>query len=221
MEAAAAAPRLYCFGCSKALKAAKRCTRCKLAAYCGADCQRRHWSAPLYPHKMWCYPDARFGENVLPEDALPETDTALKACGDRMREAFRHCPDPSANALFATYVMLCYSALCDMRYGEAPADHILGEFVLFFEAAMRPFVVDQPLVWLRKWLSEWDRRTKADTPDAYALRALTGVLQRHADASPEKQNQLAREALRAGPHRYTDEQLEAYIKSMKRYHHRS
>ncbi len=213
---ASAVAHHYCCQCSKSIEAAARwrCSRCKVARYCGPACQRQHW-AGVQPHRLWCYEGVRYGDHTMPEAALPESDAELKACGDRMREAFRQCPVVESNALFSRYVMLCYSALCHMRHERASAERINGEFLAFFEAAMLPFVVDRPMERLKQWLREWDRSVQSETPSGYALRALTLVLQEHADAGPEEQARLGREALRAAPYRYTDEQIDSYIKSMK------
>jgi hypothetical protein len=42
-----------CYKCRKVLENAKRCGACRIALYCGRECQQQHWPQ----HKVYCVPE--------------------------------------------------------------------------------------------------------------------------------------------------------------------
>eukprot|EP00002_Diphylleia_rotans_P016553 TRINITY_DN3222_c0_g2_i1.p1 TRINITY_DN3222_c0_g2~~TRINITY_DN3222_c0_g2_i1.p1 ORF type:complete len:545 (+),score=78.04 TRINITY_DN3222_c0_g2_i1:47-1681(+) len=52
-------PRSFCWDCGK--EASTRCAICKVAYYCGKDCQKTAW---VYEHKIRCSPDRALLKNI-------------------------------------------------------------------------------------------------------------------------------------------------------------
>ena len=80
---------LTCLFCAREPVHAQRCSRCKVAIYCGAECQKAHWKT----HRADCKPTCAESRTAKATDADHNTDHWLKVL---------RCDPENANAWYHT-----------------------------------------------------------------------------------------------------------------------
>jgi len=87
-----------CSNCGKQRAALKRCSRCKQASYCGAECQNAAWKG----HKKTCVTLEEVCEKVNAAHLRKDWRAVLKWEG-RMEEMMEHVPDAGCNIILKKF----------------------------------------------------------------------------------------------------------------------